>query len=79
MQSREDFAEAVYAMRDDLYELKTALLGPADNPELGFVARTTSDLKEHEERISKVERRVWTWAGAIAVIATIATWAAHHL
>lgn len=72
MADRSEFQDTVYQMRDDLYELKTALLGTPENKELGFVERTNARLKV-------VEERQWKWAGLIGLLSLVGAWIARKL
>jgi hypothetical protein len=58
--------------RQKLTELHTAMLGIRGTADKGFIGETQTMLANHEDRLTKVERRQWKIFGVFAGLAAVA-------
>lgn len=64
---RDDVAQ----LRQTTGEIRVALFGTPEQPWMGFIPRTEERSGKHDERIKRIEERVWIWLGVMAVLGPI--------
>ena len=76
--ARQSLIDIVGEIKRDTGEIRTALFGPQGQEWMGFIPRTEVKLGEHETRMLSIEKRIWIWIGALAVLVPATVAAVEH-
>lgn len=77
--TRQSMFEMVADIQKKTGETHVALFGPPGQPDMGFVNQTNERLRNHGGRIGTMEKRLWSWGGAVGVISAALTSAVYWL
>lgn len=80
---RNELLEAVEQIRRDTSEIKTALFGIPGQEYLAHIPRTERRLGELDDpqtgRVTKIERRILIWIGAMSIVGPMAALAVNYI